>query len=239
MQFRQIPGHRCAWGLKPAARMVDNRIACALKQTCHDRLRAVLIALCVLASSARYPAQAQTSPRNYIELRAAGSENGFYRYAEYGRMFGGSWMADVLYFGNPGQNELWAGIGYQVNRVPKTTLTVLAYGVLGKENREAGAAFGLVGYSAIGEWTASGFLGHFIRVRGDVPNYTFLDCFDLTRTIRGNLSVGASTGFFHISSSTTYLAGPLVTYADSRGTWRLYARGGSYFEGRLSRVVSF
>jgi hypothetical protein len=195
---------------------------------------AVLAAACL----APLTAAAQAPPRNYIEVRGARGEDGaFYRYAEYTRTLGRV-VFDGVYLGVPGQNELYLGLGYPFHPTPGLTLTVLAYGVVGKENRELGIAPGLSLTGTAGRWTLYGFMGYFEPLRGDVPRYAFLDSFDVARKV-GRWELGLSTGHYVVSGTWTALVGPMVVRDDSLGTWRLYVRGGSALEVRLSRTLAF
>jgi hypothetical protein len=198
-------------------------------------LRALILAGLTLAPAT---ALAQAAPPNYVELRVAGSEDGLYRYAEYSRFFAGGPVLDVVYFGVPGQNELYAGVGYAVKATPTLTVTPLLYGVVGKENGQRGGALGLLVVGTVRRWSVYSFLGYFEPWAGSVPRYLFIDSLDVSRKL-GRYEVGASFGLFHAAGDWSGLAGPVLIRNDERGGWRLALRGGSAFEVRLARTLSF
>jgi hypothetical protein len=88
-------------------------------------------------------AEAQSDPQEYVELRAAYGKSGWYRFAEYTHTFRNRVLVDFVYLGVPGQNELYAGAGYQFRLSKALTFTPLFYGVLGKENGQRGLAAGV------------------------------------------------------------------------------------------------
>ena len=198
--------------------------------------RALIIAGLALAPA---EALAQASPPNYVELRAAHSADGFYRYAEYSRYFPSGPALDVLYLGVPGQNELFLGAGYQLKATPTLTVTPLIYGVVGNENEERGIALGLLSVGTVGDWSVNAFLGYFEPLAGTVPRYLFLDSLDVSRKV-GRWELGVSTGLYHAAGDDwSALAGPVVILGDQRGAWRLSLRGGSTVEIRLARTLAF
>ena len=184
------------------------------------------------------PALAQATPPNYVELRAAGYGDGLYRFAEYSRYFSNGPMVDLVYIGVPGQNELYAGVGYSLKVTPTLTATPLLYGVAGMENGQRGGAVALLVTGTVDRWSISSYLGHFEPFAGTVPRYLFLDSLDVSRKL-GRYEVGASTGLLHSAGDWSWLAGPVLIRNDARGGWRLALRGGSAFEVRLSRTLSF
>jgi len=183
-------------------------------------------------------ALAQASPPNYVELRAAHSADGFYRYVEYSRFFPRGAVLDVLYLGVPGQNELYVGAGYQLEATPTLTVTPLIYGVVGNENGERGIALGLLAVGTVGDWSVNSFLGYFEPLAGTVPRYLFLDSLDVSRKV-DRWEFGVSTGLYHVAGDWSVLAGPVIVRNDGRGAWRASLRGGSTVEIRLVRTLSF
>ena len=184
-------------------------------------------------------ARAQDPPRNYIEMRGALNGDGdLYRYAEYTRSFSGGAVLDAVYIGVPGQNELYLGAGYGLHLTPSLTLTPLAYAVVGKENDEFGLALGAFLAGTAGRWSLYSFAGYFEPVSGTVPRYAFVDSLDVARRL-GTWELGVSTGHYIVSGEWTALLGPVVVRNDARGAWRFYLRGGSAFEARLARTLSF
>ena len=187
------------------------------------------------------PAEArpQAAPPNYVELRAARSEDGVYRFAEYSRFLPGGAVVDTFYIGVPGQNELYAGAGYPLKPTPTLTVTPLVYGVVGKENGERGVALGASVLGTAGQWSVYAFLGYFEPLAGTVPRYLFLDSLDVSWKL-GRWELGASTGAFHAAAGDwSWLAGPVIVRNDTRGAWRALLRGGSTVEIRLVRTLAF
>jgi hypothetical protein len=181
---------------------------------------------------------AQNSPQNYIELRGAGSENGFYRYMEFSHAFRNRAMLDVVYIGVPGQNELYAGFGYRLRATSTLTVTPLLYAAVGKESGQRGVVVGTLVVGTVQNWSINSFWAHFEPIAGSVPRYTFLDSLDVSRKIR-QWEVGVSAGFLQVSGEWNPLVGPVVIHNDKWGSWRLYGRGGSASEVRVSRTFSF
>jgi hypothetical protein len=195
-------------------------------------------ALAVCGLAARASAQAPPPP-NYVELRAAVNGDGdLYRYAEYTRTLPGGVVLDSVYIGVPGQNELYLGAGYGVHLTPTLTLTPLLYAVWGKENDEFGLALGAFLAGTAGRWSIYSFTGYFMPVEGGVPRYFFVDSLDVARRL-GKWELGLSTGHYVIAGDWSALVGPVLARNDARGAWKLYLRGGSAFEARLARTVSF
>lgn len=194
----------------------------------------------IIAGLALTPAEAlaQASPPNYLELRAAHSADGLYRYMEYSRFFPSGAVVDTLYFGVPGQNELYVGAGYQLKATQTLTVTPLVYGVVGKENGERGIALGVFVLGTVRDWSVYSFLGYFEPLAGTVPRYLFLDSLDVSRKV-GRWELGVSTGVFHAAGDWSSLAGPVIIRNDKRGAWRLSLRGGSTVEIRLARTLAF
>ena len=199
---------------------------------------ALLAALTVVVCAEEGSAFAQSSHHNYVELRGAVTRNGLYRYAEFSRAFRNKAVLDVLYIGNPGQNEFYGGLGYQLSATPSLAVTPLLYGVIGKENGERGVALGAFVSGTAGQWSVYSFLGHFRPIEGSVPAYTFLDSFDVSRKVQA-WEFGLSTGFFYLDETWNPQVGPVAIRNDHAGAWRFYIRGGTNFEGRLGRTFSF
>lgn len=193
--------------------------------------------LLALAFSAG-PALAQEPPPSYVELRAADSDSGFYRYLEYSRTFGRGPVIDIVYFGLPGQNEFYLGAGYPLRVTPTLTVTPLLYGVFGKENGERGVALGTFVLGTVRDWSIYSFWGYFEPISGSVPRYVFLDSLDLSRRL-GRWELGGSAGLFHAAGQWSYLVGWVLIRNDRWGAWRAYLRGGSSLEVRLGRTLSF
>lgn len=146
-------------------------------------------------------------------------------------------VADVLYLGVPGSDEIYAGVGRAFS-AGTVTLVPLVYGVAGRQGGERGVAVGLIAVGGVGGWNVNGFLGYFEPVRGDVPRYLFMDSLDLTRRY-GVWEIGGSAGFFHIGDEWNPLVSPTVVRRDAHGAWRASIRGGAYTEARLIRTFAF
>ncbi len=175
------------------------------------------------------------SPANYVEARAAWSGPGLYRYFEYTHTFKSHAVFDTLYIGNPGQNELFIGAGYQLQATPSVTVTPLLYFVTGKENRELGLVSGVIVLGSVQRWNVYSFLGYFQPLRESIPRYLYLDSLDVTRKFE-HWEAGASAGFFVNRDVSSWLAGPVLVRNDALGAWRAYVRTGSTTEVRLSRT---
>jgi opacity protein-like surface antigen len=186
-------------------------------------------------------ARAQAAPPNYVELRGAVDGDGnFYRYAEYTRFFANGITLDSVYVGVPGQNELYLGAGYGFHLTPTLTLTPLGYAVVGLdgETDEFGLTLGVFIVGTAGPWGIYTFAGYFEPLSGTVPRYFFVDSLDVSRRL-GKWELGVSTGHYVVSGEWTALVGGVVVHNDSHGAWRLLVRGGSAFEARLVRTISF
>jgi hypothetical protein len=205
------------------------------------RFKTAALAVCLAGVAA--DARAQASPPNVIELRGAVNEDGdFYRYAEYTRFFSSGLTLDSVYIGVPGQNELYLGVGYGFKVTPTLTVTPLGYAVLGLdgETDEFGVALGLFVVGTAGPWSIYSFAGYFEPIEGTVPRYFFIDSLDVARRLgQGKWELGLSTGHYAISGDWSAVVGPVLVHNDSRGAWRLLVRGGSSFEARLVRTVTF
>jgi hypothetical protein len=202
-------------------------------------LTAVTASVALLGSSPE--ARAQAAPPNYVELRGAVNGDGdFYRYAEYTRFFSNGITLDSVYIGVPGQNELYLGAGYGFRVTPTLTVTPLGYAVIGLdgETDEFGLALGLFVVGTAGRWGIYAFSGYFEPIDGTVPRYFFIDSLDVSRKL-GQWELGVSTGHYVISGDWTALVGGVVVHNDAHGAWRLLVRGGSAFEARLVRTLSF
>ena len=197
--------------------------------------------LAVLAAALAAEARAQAAPPNYVELRGAVNGDGdFYRYAEYTRFFANGLTLDSVYVGVPGQNELYLGAGYGIKLTPTLTLTPLGYAVIGLdgETDEFGLTLGVFVVGTAGQWGVYLFTGYFEPISGSVPRYFFVDSLDVSRRL-GKWELGVSTGHYVISGDWTALVGGVVVHNDAHGAWRLLVRGGSAFEARLVRTISF
>lgn len=51
--------------------------------------------------------------------------------------------------------------------------------------------------------------------------------------------MGGSTGFFRADGKWNPLIGPVIIRNDERGSWKVHIRGGSNFEARLTRTLTF
>ena len=187
-----------------------------------------IIGKCVLAQDAS----------NYVELRGAGNEAGWYRYAEYNYTFRAGPMIDIVHLGVPGQNELYLGAGYSLQPTRSLTVIPLLYAVVGKERGQRGVSLGAFVLGNIQGWNLYSFLGYFEPTAGDVPRYLFLDSLDVSRKLK-QWELGGSAGLFYTAGQWSSLVGPVLIHNDSSGSWRFSIRGGSSVEVKLARTFSF
>ena len=172
-----------------------------------------------------------------VELRGAAASGGIYRYVDVNHTFDNKVVADALYLGVPGSDEIYLGVGRVLSAGP-LSLIPMVYGVAGRHGGQRGVALGLIAVGAAGGWSVNGFLGYFEPVRGDVPRYLFMDSLDVTGKF-GRWEIGGSAGFFRMGDAWNPLVGPTVMRTDARGAWRASIRTGSHTEVRLIRTVAF
>src|SRR5712692_7234201 len=91
----------------------------------------------VLASAAVLVPAVRAAAQTGAELRGSTAR---YRFVDLNYTFPSGIMADALYLGIPGQNELYLGLGYTLKPAPWLTVVPLAYGVAGREKGERGIA---------------------------------------------------------------------------------------------------
>lgn len=196
----------------------------------------MMISLWVLTASL---AADQAAAQEYVELRSAVSRAGaVYRYLGYNRVFHNKVTLDAYYIGVPGQDELYLGLGYQLQATKSLTVTPLFYGVIGKERAERGLAMGAVVNGSVKALNVSGYVCHFEPMGGSVARYTFLDSLDISKKVK-QWEIGGSTGFVHADGNWNPLVGPVIIRSDERGSWKVHVRGGSTFEARLTRTLTF
>jgi hypothetical protein len=171
-----------------------------------------------------------------LELRGSTAR---YRFVDLNHVFASGLMADALYLGVPGQNELYLGLGYTLKLARGLTVVPLVYGVAGHEKSERGLALCASVLAEGGPWKAIVFAGRFVRTSGGVATYDFADSIDLTRKVSGRWDAGVSSTVYRLDTGWTQQTGPLVRRTDARGTWALSARLGDTSEVRLVRVLTF
>jgi len=189
----------------------------------------ILIAVTVALLSSVRPATGQTE----IEFRAATTE---YRFADLSYTHQSGIILDAVYIGFPGVDQLFLGAGYEFDPTPGTCLIPILYGVSGNDTRGVTLG-GLISLDGR-RWHLEGFFGHFFRSDGRVPDYTFVDTLDVTRSIR-RWEVGVSADAFEEEGQVAWIAGPTLKRHDDLGTWALSARFGDERELRLTRKVDF
>ena len=194
------------------------------------RARAAVFGLALLLAPASLRAQ------TVVELRGATTE---YRFVDLNHTFKNGAFLDLLYLGSETSNELYAGAGWSWKPSQGVTLTPIVYGVAGKEADERGIALCGSLFVDRGGWRVLGFGGQFLRVSGDVPDYTFLDSLDVTRVLGGKWELGASAGFLRIDGAWNELIGGTLKLNDKRGQTAVQLRGGSTTELRLIRTFVF
>lgn len=180
------------------------------------------------------PAAAHT--QTVVELRGSTTR---YRFVDLNHTFPRGLFLDLLYLGAPGSNELYAGGGWWFRPASGVTLTPIVYAVGAHENDERGLALCASLFVDRGGWRVLGFGGRFLRVSGDVPDYTFLDSLDVTRVIAGKWELGVSAGFLRIGDDWNELLGGTLKLNDKRGATALGVRGGYKTELRLIRTLVF
>jgi hypothetical protein len=192
----------------------------------------LVLASAAAVLAAAVPAAAQTG----VELRGSTAR---YRFADLNHTFPSGIMADALYLGIPGQNELYLGLGYTLKPARWLTVVPLAYGVAGREEDERGIALCASVSVEAGAWKAIAFAGRFVRASGGVATYDFVDSVDVTRKVRGRWDAGVSSTVYRLDTGWTHQTGPMVRRNDARGSWALSARAGDGHELRLVRVLTF
>lgn len=171
-----------------------------------------------------------------VELRGSTTE---YRFVDLNRTFASGLFLDLLYLGAPGSNELYAGGGWSFKPAQGVTLTPIFYAVAARENDERGIALCANVFVDRSGWRVLGFGGRFLRVSGDVPDYTFLDSLDVTRVIAAKWELGLSAGFLRIGEDWNELIGGTLKLNDKRGATTVAVRGGYTTELRLIRTFVF
>src|SRR5712691_5561140 len=192
------------------------------------RLRAAR-ALVLASMAVLFPALA--AAQTGMELRGSTAR---YRFVDLNHTFASGIMADALYLGIPGQNELYLGLGYTLKPARWLSLVPLAYGVAGREKRERGLALCASLVAEAGPWKAIAFAGRFLRTSGGVATYDFADSIDVTRKVSGRWDAGVSSTVYRLDTAWTHQTGPLVRRGDARGSWALSGRVG---DGRELRLV--
>ena len=171
-----------------------------------------------------------------VELRGSTTR---YRFVDLNHSFARGLFLDLLYLGAPGSNELYAGGGWSFKPAQGVTLTPIVYGVGAHENDERGLALCASLFVDRGGWRALGFGGRFLRAKGGVPDYDFLDSLDITRVIARRWELGVSAGFLHVGQDWNQLIGGTLKLNDKRGATALSLRGGHKTELRLIRTLAF
>lgn len=171
-----------------------------------------------------------------VELRGSTTR---YRFVDLNHTFTRGLFLDLLYLGAPGSNELYAGGGWSFKPAPGLTLTPIVYAVGAHENDERGLALCASLFVDHAGWRVLGFGGRFLRVKGGVPDYTFLDSLDVTHVIAGKWELGVSAGFLRIGDDWNELIGGTLKLNDKRGATALSLRGGHKTELRLIRTLTF
>ena len=194
------------------------------------RPTALLAATIVVAGLVR-PAAAQTE----VEIRGSTTE---YRFVEISHSFDGGLLLDGLYTGEPGMNEVYLGLGYEISPNDRTSVIPIAYAVAGREYGERGLTLGSLLDLDHPKWRLVGFVGHFFPTRGDIPSYTFVDSLDLTRKF-GRWELGASAAAYEDEGDIVRVAGPVLKWRDRLGTWAATARFGDQSEFRVVRTLAF
>ena len=83
--------------------------------------------LAAISCAALTPAAAAETE---VEIRAATTR---YRFIELSRSFDSGVVLDALYTGEPGMNEAYLGVGYDVSSSERSSLIPIVYAVFGRE----------------------------------------------------------------------------------------------------------
>lgn len=166
-----------------------------------------------------------------VALQAGTRGHGLsYRTAEWIHTFKNKFSTDVLYYGFPGDNEAYLGVGrvFQVKgKNCDLTVTPYIWGVIGKENGEKGLATGGYLSGTLGGLNLSGSLYVFFPLAGSVAQYTYLDGLDLTKSFCKHFELGVSGAFFHPKDGPwDPLVGPVFRVNDKLGATSIYVRTG-------------
>ncbi len=171
--------------------------------------------------------------QHYLEGRGADTK---YRYFDWNYTFSNSALVDVFYVGVPGSNEFNLGSGYGFKPKPSLMIAPMAYAVIGKEAGQRGVKIALLVMFEKNGWKVNSFLGHFMRIAGDVARYQVLDTLDASRVVHGPFEVGISSGFFHADGKWNPQIGPLFKLNDRFGSWYVSYRFGPENELRFART---
>jgi hypothetical protein len=194
-------------------------------------LQAAALSIALAIAGPAPPASAQTE----VELRAATSR---YRFVEISRSFNSGVVFDGLYTGEPGLDEAYVGLGYDLSSSDRTSFVPILYAVFGSEYGERGATLGFLADVDHATWHLVLFAGHYWPARGEIGGYTFVDSLDLTRKF-GRWEAGASAAAFEDEGDILRVAGPVLKLNDRLGTWAAAARFGDESEFRLVRTLAF
>jgi hypothetical protein len=152
----------------------------------------VRFAVVAALAAAGPPAAAQTE----VEIRASSAE---YRVLDVSYGFENGLVLDAFYAGEEGLALVHAGAGYDFGSDERTSVIPFLYGVRGTGYDRRGATLGLYLSLDRGRWRTVAFLGHFFRTDGDLPDCSFVDSLDLTRTFgRWELGISASAYRFAV-----------------------------------------
>ena len=169
-----------------------------------------------------------------MEMRAATTR---YRFIELSRSLDSGVVFDALYSGEPGLNEAYVGLGYDVSSSDRASVIPILYAVAGREYGERGATLGFLADVDHRKAHLVLFAGHFWPARGEIRGYTFVDSLDLTRKM-GRLELGVSAAAFEDDGAIQRVAGPVLKYDDRQGTWSFAARFGDERELRVTRTLA-
>lgn len=182
---------------------------------------------------------AQSTNKNYIEVRTARAQDGgLYGYFNYNRQINKDVVFDFIYTRSSGVNETFTGVGFTTSVTKKLTVTPLVYVVVG-ENGQYGMAVGTTVSGSVRSLNISGSAGHFEPISGPVPRYNFVDTLDLTSTVSKRSEVGISTKLFNQLGQNFGGIGPMYKRSDKRGFFSVSARFGTGTEIQFTRAFVF
>jgi len=188
--------------------------------------------LAAISCAALTPAAAAETE---VEIRAATTR---YRFIELSRSFDSGVVLDALYTGEPGMNEAYLGVGYDVSSSERSSLIPIVYAVFGREYGERGATLGFLADVDHTKWHLVAFAGHFFPTTGEIGGYSFVDSLDLTRKI-ARLEIGGSFAAYEDEGDIVRAAGPVLKIKDRMGAWAFAARFGDESELRVVRTLAF
>ena len=183
-----------------------------------SRLGPAVLGVALLAAGVVTTAQADTG----FELRTATSG---YRFADVSHQFSTGLVLDAVYYGEPGFDELYLGVGWDLSTVERASVVPILYAVKERNDLERGMTLATLVWYGGPRWEFLGFVGHFVPVGCECEAYTFADSLDLTRKF-GPWAFGGSLTVDGFEDSGTWRLGPMMKWNDGLGAWAASLRYG-------------